>query len=307
MKSRKHSILIYVGILTVWCLSWGGCSTTQVAPPAPPTPPSFTQVPHPVTYELGDLKGVFYEQGAPDRESLKDCDKGFHKLMAATSSVEERNAGVAELVRHDPVAMHWCFYDRVAFLEEDMKKEPYIDQRQKKVLATYDFLVPIARAYSTEFHDSRYLRAAIQRYRKLSEWVFFRRLDLSPKVTSELVEMATPFGIWRQPGGPTPVLEKYGVVQPPTAAVTGAGAAPEVVPAPATAPLTDSSPQDRAPATVTGTSAPAASTPNNQAIAAQPEPVAPPPPAPVATPATSEVLLDGDQVLNPPPVPPAGK
>ena len=97
-------------------------------------------------------------------------------------------------------------------IEDYLKSESYIDVRQKYVLASYSFLQPIARGFMSEFHDSRYLRWAIQHYRRISEWVFYRKLDLSPAITSELVDVSNPYGLWRMPSSSRgPVLEKYNI------------------------------------------------------------------------------------------------
>ena len=56
---------------------------------------------------------------------------------------------------------------------------------------------------------SRYLRFAVSHYRRMSEWVFYRKLELTPQATSELVEAANPFGVYRTPAEAASILEKY--------------------------------------------------------------------------------------------------
>jgi hypothetical protein len=193
----------------------GACSTTEISPQAPPetAPPQYLAVPQPAGYELGDLTSMFVMKGAPTAEEIKTCDASFRKLWQLAQSVDERKQGVRELVRSDPVHLHWCFYGKIHYLEEGLKAESFIDVRQKSVLETYEFLVPIARAFISEFHDSRYMRWAVRHYRRLSEWMFYRKLDLTPQATSELVEAANPFGPWRETDGKYSILEKYGLAE----------------------------------------------------------------------------------------------
>ena len=155
----------------------------------------------------------------------------------------------------DPVRYHWSYYHTVLNIEESLQSEFYVDVRQKKVLEGYAFLVPIARAFSAEFHDSRYLRLATRHYRRLSENIFYRKLDLTPQMTSELVETSNPFGLWRDPTQERPVLEKYGIVAPAArgiAAVTPEPVTPftpvaEPSPEPSPSPLPVPSPVEEPP------------------------------------------------------------
>lgn len=212
-----RSVLV---LMTGWVIAMGACSSVTVkAPgPLPEEPPPLVVVPHPAGFDMGDVRAIFNEKGAPPPESFKDCDADFRKLMSLTQSRVELGQGAREFVQHDPVKYHWCFYTKILELENGLQKDSYLDERQKRVLETYDFLVPIAHGFQAEFHDSRYLRWAIQRYRRLSEWVFFRRVELSPQATVELSAIENPFALWRQPNDDQkPVLEKYGLSAPPEA------------------------------------------------------------------------------------------
>ncbi len=203
----------FAKILTTGAVLAGlGCSTAAVAPPpvAPVLPP-LVQVPHPAGSDLGDLQALFLEPGAPRRDQLTGCADPFLKLKSATASRDELRTGTREIVAGDPVALHWCFYGKLLELEEGLKKEPYVEERQKTVVDTYGFLVPIARGFQAEFRDSRYLRMAIGRYRRLSEWVFFRKVEMSKETTSLLAEIENPFGVWRAPAEMGSVLKKYGI------------------------------------------------------------------------------------------------
>lgn len=202
---------------------WGGCSTAQVDPqnPLPQDPPDYVKVPHAEGLDMGDLEAIFHTTVTPPYESLKECDKDFVKLRTLTQSRTELIQGARELIRADATLYHWCFYSKLRDLETDLKKSDYIEDRQKSVLTVYLFVGPMARAFLLEFNDSRYLRWAIARYRRLSEYVFYRSVDLSPDSTQELLSAANPFGLARQPAsteGNQPreqgILEKYGIVKP---------------------------------------------------------------------------------------------
>lgn len=190
-----------------------GCSSTALTPPATPQPPppAYVGVPHPTGSDLADLHAILIHKNFPEPEILKDCDQDFQKLYKLSLSEGERKQGVRELVKRNPVYFHWCFYQKSYNVEEKVRSDAYIDDKQKTVLDTYTFLVPIARAYMSEFRDSRYLRWAVTQYRRLSERVFFRRLDLTPEQTSELVQISNPFGLWREPELSTSVLDKYNI------------------------------------------------------------------------------------------------
>lgn len=197
-------------------LLWG-CTTAPVSPPPPPPKvPEYTKVPHPQGTDVADLEAMFRSETAPqDPEFIGNCDRDYLHLKSLTQSKEELMLGVRELVRRDPVVYHWCFYGKLLKLEEEMKKDLYVDERQKSVLTVYEFLVPVSRAFNVEYHDSRYLRWATAKYKRLSEWIFYRRLDLTPEGTAELVESTNPFGLWRNSDSGTPILEKYGMVAAP--------------------------------------------------------------------------------------------
>jgi hypothetical protein len=236
-----HARLALRSLLAVTALAAiaaGGCSTAQVAalPPIPPPAPDYVKVPHPEGMDLGDLMAVFTERDAPAPESLKDCDADWKKLSGLTRSRDERAMGLRELVRRDPVKYHWCFYGKLLELERSLQAEAYIDEKQKQVLATFSFATPVAHAFNDEFRDSRYLRWAIARYRRLSEYVFYRKLELTPLMASELGGTMNPWGMLRpQKDTPASILEKYGMLKPPHTDEQGRPAGPVEGPAARTA------------------------------------------------------------------------
>ena len=199
------------------CLQiFAGCSAAKVEPlPAMPEPPKYVQVPHPEGLEHGDLLAIFTESGAPAPETMAGCDSEFTRLRKATASRDELSDGARELVRRDATGYHWCFYSTLLNLEKKLKETPYVDERQKLILEAYLFLTPVARAFKVEYQDSRYLRWAVSRYQRLSEYVFYRRLEPTPQTNAEIMGAATPFGANRPPlAADRGVLDKYGIAAP---------------------------------------------------------------------------------------------
>ncbi len=215
-SAKKATVQLWTATLLTGMVS--SCATTKVEPLPPlPEAPSYVQVPHPEGLEYGDLMAIFTEQGAPAPASLKGCESEFTKLRKATLSKEELLNGARELVKRDPTKYHWCFYGTLMTLETQVKEMPYIDERQKAILDAYVFITPIARAFHLEYQDSRYLRWAVQRYRRFSEYVFYRRLEPTPQTNSELVGTTQPWGAFRAPAAERGVLNKYGIVPEATA------------------------------------------------------------------------------------------
>ena len=262
LKILKQSIL-FLCVSLNGPVIWSGCSSSKITPTLP-TPPPYTQVPHPHGTDLADLRALFYDPTAPKMPDFAlNCDQGFRKLIGVTQSIDELQQGIRELIRSNPVHFHWCFYSQLLILEEGLKKETYVDEKQKQVLDNFQFLSTIARAFSMEFHDSRYLRYAVVYYKKMSEWVFFRRLDLTPAGTAELVQTSNPFGLWRKSDGGFSILQRYNIqasdpAQPPpsnsptsltpnnspSATPSSLPLAPNPMPSPPTAPISSTGPVD---------------------------------------------------------------
>ena len=191
-----------------------GCSTTELDSQKPLNPPSYTLVPHPQGMDLGDLSAIFSDEKAPkEADFYSKCDADFLKLHRLSQSKDELDRGVGELVRQDPVSYHWCFYGKIFGLESQLKTDLFIDQKQKEILNSYEFLVPVAKNFLIYFHDSRYLRWASTRYKKVSEWIFYRKLELTPAGTFELVQPENPFGLYRDLTSDQTVISKYNLVQ----------------------------------------------------------------------------------------------
>ncbi|MGK5087281.1 hypothetical protein WDW86_06960 [Bdellovibrionota bacterium FG-2] len=230
----KHSVFIS-SLLVCWLFGVGGCTTTVVTPLPPPAPflPPYLKVPHPAGYDLGDLRAIFQEKDAPTAESLKDCDADYMKLRTLTVSEEEREVGARELIKQDPVRLHWCFFSKLLAIEDTIvSPKSFIDERQKKVLETYLFLVPISKAFMAEYKDSRYYRWSIRYYRRISETVFFKRVEISAPVTAELVEAATPNGFPKEERPSRAVLDRYGLGLRQPATLESPAVAPSPNPAP---------------------------------------------------------------------------
>jgi hypothetical protein len=207
--SQKLGIVVSV----VCLMGMVGCASEQIEPlPALPEVPDYVQVPHPTGYDLADLNSIFISPLAPKRETLANCEANFYKLRTLTTSPEEIAAGAREMITAHPKEYHWCFYNVLIGVNETLKNDVLWNEKQAKILDDYLFLVPVARAFKSEFNDPRYLRWAIKQYRAASEWVFFRRMELSPQATQEMVEdVSNPFALWRKPEATGSVIEKYGL------------------------------------------------------------------------------------------------
>lgn len=215
MKAKARCFYV-ISVAAGWFAGFGGCATRTVTPAQAPAPdaaaaPAYLGLPFPSGYGVSDIRALFQDRDAPPLASLKGCDTGYRLLSAATRSRQELMAGMRELVARDPVFYHWCFYGKILELDDDLHADAYIDEKQKRVLAVYDFLVPLARTFMTQYQDSRYLRWAVRDYRRLSDWIFFRHLELTPEMSSELVDVGNPtaFGSPPVPTGEGSILEKY--------------------------------------------------------------------------------------------------
>jgi hypothetical protein len=278
MKRRLSTFITCVGILAA-CSSTPKVAQESALPISAPIAPAFLEVPHPQGYDLADIRAMFLDAKAPTADALKDCDQAYLKLAALTQSAEERALGAREFVKADPVTYHWCFYGKILELEDKIKSDAYIDEKQGDVLKTYGFLVPVARGFLSEYKDSRYLRWAVKHYRVLSDVVFYRRLELTPEMTSEMVTATDPFPADAIPANQS-VLSKY--------KITPAESAPPVEKLlPPTAPIAPAQTQAAAPlATVTPTiMAPLIGIPAPQNAAIDPNEM-PSTPAPEREPAT---------------------
>jgi hypothetical protein len=215
MNSKKIWInSIFVSVF-LWVFNIGGCSTQTVSPPAPPIIPEYMRLPHPQGMDRSDLALLFNDVLAPtDPDFLKTCDKDFKKLLSLTLSQYELIQGERELVKNDPVRYHWCFYAKLLHLETVVRSDSFVDERQKELLDAFEYLVPVARNFSSLFSDSRYLRWAVDRYRRFSELIFYRKLDLTPNGSLELVQPINPFGLYRDSQKDNSILDKYHLVEP---------------------------------------------------------------------------------------------
>jgi len=210
--------------------------------PAPIEAPAYVQVPHPLGENIGDIEAVFRDPKAPTADEISVCDTKFRKLAASTASRDEILTGARELVRIEPVKQHWCFYGKILELEMALRDPSgLIESRQRAVTQTYLYLIPVAKAFVTEYRDSRYWRISLARYRRISELVFFRKVEPTPQTTSELVTASNPFA-WMRPGdfSSLSVLRKYGLLEDATAADPSPGEPAKVVPASPTPPPTAS-------------------------------------------------------------------
>jgi hypothetical protein len=257
--SRRSSSVAASGSALI-ALVAAGCASAPLDPmaPAPIEVPAYVQVPHPIGEDIGDIEGIFRDPRAPGPDEIAICDTKFRKLAAATRSREEILAGARELVRIEPVLQHWCFYGKMLELEGILRDPAgLIESRQRAVTDAYLYLTPVAKAFLTEYRDSRYWRIGLSRYRRLSELVFFRKVEPTPQTTSELVVASNPFA-WMRPGdfSTLSVLRKYGVIDD-SAAGTGAAAAPSVPPTAGDSAIPATSGESPSASSVEGTTYPA--------------------------------------------------
>ncbi len=189
------------------------CSSIQSiqAPVLPAEPAPVLDLPHPGGFGTTELKALFEFARAPKHESLKGCSDEFLALTKKTQLREELRSGARELVSENPMQHHWCFYSALLALDESLRKPLGIDERRAMTLETFSYAIATARAFQTEFKDSRYLRWAIQRYRAHSPVVFQRNVELSPEATAELAVLENPFGVWKPAPTAQSILKKYGL------------------------------------------------------------------------------------------------
>lgn len=221
---------IYSAVGAVLMMAFtAGCASTTVVEEKPVIPevPEYVRVPHPVNFELASLRAIFYSPLAPQDvqgEFSKVCDSEFQKLAEVSNSMEERKKAANELVSGDPERMHWCFYAKISKLQEALQGDTTWTHRQKKVFETFTFLSPTANAFFEVYHDSRYLRWATQYYSKISEWVFFRKVNPGPDSTMALLDGAASSNL--EPWIPVDtkiskkdsVFTKYGISLAPSVA-----------------------------------------------------------------------------------------
>lgn len=205
-------------------------------PPPLPEVPKYTQLTHPPGVLVSDLRAWEATLPAGRAEELKDCDAPFHVLSEKSGSKEEIAKGVMELLDQDATKAHQCFYLKLNEVTREIDSEKSIQERQKIVLRLYAYLSAMARGFQDRFHDTRYRRWALSSYQKHSERVFFRRLEVTPEATSDLVSDSEANGFTyympeRQPA--TQVLEKYGLVEKkpaPTLELSPEPLAPDTAP-----------------------------------------------------------------------------
>jgi len=243
-------------------------------------------LPHPEGYSTRELEAIFLTARAPQRPDLAECDHDLLKLEKFTTAKDEIRQGARELVVEDPATHHWCFYERLLSLEEKLKTSGDILEKQELTMAAFQYALPMARAFQSEFRDSRYLRWTIQRYRALSPSIFFRKVELTPDATQELAVLENPFSNWKAEIPENSILAKYGLkTVPPTAQLAeqkpeanrAPAAAPSPVPTPDPTPTptpTPAAPAEREPAQQSKPASVENKTSESKAQALEPEPEA---------------------------------
>jgi hypothetical protein len=220
-RCTSFALIAFLGFSTA-------CSSTHVVEEKAPLPliPEYVKVPHPAGFDLADLRAILVNPLAPPAvlgEFADICDEEFTKLTGLTTQKEERDRGAIELVKQDPERMHWCFYAKISRLQDTLQTDTTWTQRQKKIIETFEFLSPIAGAFLSTYHDSRYLRWAAQYYSKVSEWVFFKKLQPSPESSLMLTigtrsESEPWISVQRDASKAASVFTKYGISLLPSVA-----------------------------------------------------------------------------------------
>ena len=178
-------VLLLLLSLMGMMIGWLGCSTQEVKPQvALPQVPQYLYVLHPAGLDLNDVRAIFKSPRAPSEGQLQGCDSDFQKLRTLTNSKEEINQGAREFVMTQPEKYHWCFYWNILELQAELSK------------------------------DTRYLRWAVKNYKDLSTWIFYRRVELTPEATADLLEnIRNPYALWRKDTKRKPILEKYHLLE----------------------------------------------------------------------------------------------
>lgn len=218
-KHRKRTAGSLTVLSTFLGLGFQSCSTPETVPLPiiPEKPMTYLSAPFPQGYENADLNALMFGRDAPDPADIKGCEKDYAKIFSYSASRVELKRAADELVLAEPYYYHWCFFYKMFELESKLHEIPYIKERQDLVLSSYEFLTSIARAFVRQLNETRYLRFAIKRYQKLSEYLFFRKVDLTPAMTQEILEAHDPYGNMRMKTveETLSVLEKYGIQKNP--------------------------------------------------------------------------------------------
>ncbi len=210
---RAFFVRFYAGSFLLLYVFFG-CSTEK-ANETTPRPREYLILPHPNGSDLMVLQKLFTDPLAPtDKDFAETCDADYRKLKTLTPSPVEVAEGLRELVQNNPGQYHWCFYAKMRDLERDLAAGLTIEETQRRVLEEYGFLVPLARDFSVDFRDYRYLKWAIQRYLTVSEWVFFRPLQLTSNGMLEVGMEGNSHGLSLGGFDPPTVLLKYQMIQP---------------------------------------------------------------------------------------------
>lgn len=145
------------------------------------------KIEHPQNFSMAALDKMFQKANVlPQSESLKTCDQDFRKALPLAKEKSKQLDLAKELIHLDPQHYHFCFYQQIKNLEESKIKN--LEERQKMVIETYEFLAPIARAFLETYGDSRYLSWAVKEYQQINPVVFYRRVNESEELSASLAK-----------------------------------------------------------------------------------------------------------------------
>jgi hypothetical protein len=185
--------------ITILSMLSYGCSTGKesLVIMQPVVTPEYMKLIHPNGIQMADLKLILFEKDAPkEPEFVLTCATEIEKILKNTTSLLETIEISKRLVEKNAKTYHWCFYFKLAKLDDDLTTIDYIVDKQSEMIKSYNTLVPIARSFYEVYRDSRYLRWATWYYQANSEKIFYNTLELNHQGTLEIVEGINPMSIY---------------------------------------------------------------------------------------------------------------
>jgi hypothetical protein len=182
-------------------------SEEQVPQPTMVDHPYMT-LPHPIDYRTPSVEALFTNVDPKRDEAIKRCSQVVDQIQTQVVSMEEQKQTLKEWLRKDPSSCHWYFYSSFKQVEQALAQKEYIDEKQKITLEAYSRIVAIAQAFHEEYTDPRYLYFASVNYQRVSQMVFYRKLDLAPETTLQMTAYSTDSTLKPEKDLETPMLNK---------------------------------------------------------------------------------------------------
>ena len=177
-----------------------GCSSpaqvrTPTAPESATSASMVVKLQHPDGLKVEDLHKLFANIGAPNFGSLEKCDFDYQVERTLAHSSEELITAFRVHVQNDAEKYHWCFYAKLLELDESLKKEGFLEDKQKRILSAFSFITHLAKVFQIEREDTHYLRAAVFTYRELNRSHFFRDMKMTSGTRYDLLSPEFPEGL----------------------------------------------------------------------------------------------------------------